>query len=160
MLRLQLLKKSLLILVFAAFSLSSAFAVPVGPVIGKITLVLGQVSGIDQDGDTFVIERGTDLYAGYTLDTAAGSFVRAELNDGTKMTFSENGSATLEEFSFNDASGGQFNASIAKGGFNYESGRLGSFGTSRVHSNISTPSGVIGVRGTLFDVDITAGRDC
>ncbi|MFP6793050.1 MAG: hypothetical protein VB996_07265 [Pseudomonadales bacterium] len=117
---------------------------PTGPIIGKVTLVLGQVSGQDQDGDTVVVERCTDLYAGYTLDTAARSFLRAELNDGTKMTVSQNGSATLDEFSFNDVSGGQFNATVAQGGFNYEGGRLGRFGTSRVHSSIYTPSGVIG----------------
>ena len=77
-----------------------------GTIIGKVTLVLGQLSGQDQDGDRVVVERCTDLYAGYTLDTAARSFLRAELNDGTKMTVSQNASATLDEFSFNDVSGG------------------------------------------------------
>jgi hypothetical protein len=102
----QFSKIILFTMVLATFSISGVFAVPNGPVIGQVTLVLGQVSGRDQDGDTFVVERGADLYAGYTLDTAARSFIRAELNDGTKMTVSQNGSATLDEFSFNDVSGG------------------------------------------------------
>jgi len=39
-------------MVLATFSISGAFAVPNGPVIGKVSLVLGQVPGRDQDGDT------------------------------------------------------------------------------------------------------------
>ena len=140
----QLKNLALFTFILVIFSAPAVFAVPTGPIIGKVTLVLGQVSGQDQDGDTVVVERCTDLYAGYALDTAARSFLRAELNDGTKMTVSQNGSATLGEFSFNDVSGGQFNATVAQGGFNYEGGRLGRFGTSRVHSSIYTPSGVIG----------------
>ena len=140
----QLKNLALFTFILVIFSAPAVFAVPTGPIIGKVTLVLGQVSGQDQDGDTVVVERCTDLYAGYTLDTAARAFLRAELNDGTKMTVSQNGSATLDEFSFNDVSGGQFNATVAQGGFNYEGGRLGRFGTSRVHSSIYTPSGVIG----------------
>ena len=31
----------------------AALAVPVGPVIGEVALILGTVTGIDQDGDTF-----------------------------------------------------------------------------------------------------------
>ena len=38
-------------MVLATFSISGAFAVPNGPVIGKVSLVLGQVPGRDQDGD-------------------------------------------------------------------------------------------------------------
>ena len=39
-------------MVLATFSISGAFAVPNGPVIGKVSLVLGQVPGRDQVGDT------------------------------------------------------------------------------------------------------------
>lgn len=80
-----------------------SFAAPQGPVIGKVTLLLGSVSGVDQDGDTFDVSRGSDLYAGYTLDTSARSFVRAEMIDGTRLTLSQNSSATLESFSYNEA---------------------------------------------------------
>ena len=149
----QLKNLALVTFILVIFSAPAVFAVPTGPIIGKVTLVLGQVSGQDQDGDTVVVERCTDLYAGYTLDTAARSFLGAELNDGTKMTVSQNGSATLDEFSFNDVGGGQFNATVAQGGFSYESGRLGRFGTSRVHSSISTLSGVIGGSRGYVDPD-------
>ena len=126
-------------------------AAPEGPVIGKVTLMLGTVTGVDQDGDAFEVKRGTELHAGYTLETAARSFVRAEMNDGTRMTLSQNGSATLDEFSFNQAANsGGFKTTIRRGGFKYKSGRLANLPT-RVHSRIATPSGVIGVRGTEIE---------
>ena len=68
----QLKNLALFTFILVIFSAPAVFAVPTGPIIGKVTLVLGQVSGQDQDGDTVVVERCTDLYAGYTLDTAAG----------------------------------------------------------------------------------------
>ena len=147
----QLLKIILFTMVLATFGISGAFAVPNGPVIGKVSLVLGKVTGTDQDGDNFEVKRGADLHAGYTLETAVRSFIRAELNDGTRMTVSQNGSATLDEFSFDESGGtGGFNTTVRRGGFQYVSGKLGSFGGARVHSKISTPSGVIGVRGTTI----------
>ncbi|MFT7222203.1 MAG: hypothetical protein ACI8Z1_003827, partial [Candidatus Azotimanducaceae bacterium] len=119
-------------------------AVPQGPVIGKVALMLGTVTVVDQDGDSIEVKRGSDLHAGFSLQTGPRSFVRAELNDGTKLTISQNSEATLDEFSFEPDKGtGTFNTTIKKGGFNYESGQLGKiFGRSRAHSRISTPNGV------------------
>lgn len=142
----------LLTLMFLAFAASAA---PSGPVIGKITLVLGTVVGVDQDGDTFEVVRGGDLYAGYSLETQRRSLVRAELNDGTKLTLSQNSSATLDSFSFNEtARTGGFNATVQRGGFKYASGELGKFFAGRQHSAISTPNGIIGVRGTVIEATI------
>lgn len=146
---------------FVALLLLSAvsMAVPQGPVIGKVTLILGSVTSVDQDGDVVELTRGSDLHAGFTLETAARSFVRAEMNDGTRFTLAQNTSATLDSFSFNETSGaGGFNATVREGGFNYTSGRLGSFGAGRQHSMISTPSGVIGVRGTVIEAVLEGGK--
>ena len=63
----QLKNLALFTFILVIFSAPAVFAVPTGPIIGKVTLVLGQVSGQDQHGDTVVVERCT-----YTLDTAAG----------------------------------------------------------------------------------------
>ncbi|MBO6564672.1 MAG: FecR domain-containing protein [Pseudomonadales bacterium] len=134
----------------------SVLAVPTGPVIGKVTLVLGSVQGVDQDGDQFEVVRGADLYAGYTLNTGRRSMVRAEMNDGTSLTLSQNGEATLDNFSFDATrSTGGFNATVRRGGFKYASGQLGKFSVSRQHSTISTPAGVIGVRGTVIEATIS-----
>lgn len=147
-----------LCLLLIGFSVS-LMAAPQGPVIGKVTLLLGSVTIVDQDGDTFEAARGTQLHAGYTLDTSTRSFVRAEMNDGTQLTLTADSSATLEEFQFNEAARtGGFNATVQRGGFKYSSGRLGAFALGKQHSVISTPSGVIGVRGTVIEAVLEGGQ--
>lgn len=152
------LRQFAFLLLFLLLSTVS-LAAPQGPAIGKVTLLLGTVTGVDQDGDTFEVVRGMDLHAGYSLDTGARSFVRAVMNDGTRLTLSQNSSATLDEFNFNEASRtGGFNATVRKGGFKYASGRLGEFSLGRQHSRISTPAGVIGVRGTEIEAVLDGGK--
>lgn len=141
----------LLLMVFAVH----ASAVPTGPVIGNVSLVLGTVQGVDQDGDVFEVSRGADLYAGYTLTTGSRGMVRATMNDGTTLTLGRDSDATLDSFEFDSTSGaGGFDATVRRGGFEYESGDLGKFALNRQHSSISTPAGVIGVRGTKIEATI------
>jgi hypothetical protein len=138
---------------------STALAVPQGPAIGNITLALGTVTGVDQDGDSFEIARGANVYAGYTLETGRRSFVRVLMKDGTRMTLSQNGSASLDRFSFNESTNrGGFDMTVARGGFKYSSGKLGKFSSRRKHSTISTPGAVIGVRGTEFDIVLNGNQ--
>ena len=86
------------------------------------------------------------------METGARSIVRADLSDGTKMTLRQESSASLAEYSFDPADNtGGFNTTVSKGGFNYSSGLLGSTSKSKSHSRITTPSGVIGVRGTVIE---------
>lgn len=63
-----------------------ALAAPQGPVVGRVAVAVGKVTGTDQDGDTFEVKRGGELYAGYTLETGSPAFVKFEMNDGTSIT--------------------------------------------------------------------------
>ena len=150
----------LFLLIAIVFFAGPAIAAPQGDPIGKVTLVLGTVSGVDQDGDAFEVKRGMSVFAGYTFETERRSMIRAEMNDGTRLTLSQNSSATLESFSYDPLRGtGGFNASVQRGGFKYRSGELGKFSLARQHSSISTPAGVIGIRGTVIEAVITeSGR--
>lgn len=77
------------------------------------------------------------------------------MNDGTSLTLGRDSDATLDSFEFDATSGtGGFDATVRRGGFEYESGELGSFAMNRQHSSISTPAGVIGVRGTKIEAVI------
>ncbi|MBO6557024.1 MAG: FecR domain-containing protein [Pseudomonadales bacterium] len=73
------------------------------------------------------------------------------MNDGTTLTLGRDSDATLDNFEFDATSGaGGFDATVRRGGFEYVSGDLGKFALNRQHSSISTPAGVIGVRGTII----------
>lgn len=68
---------------FLLFVICSLNAAPVGPPVGKMVLVLGTVTGLDQDGDAFEVRRGADVHAGYTFFTSSRSMVRVQMTDGT-----------------------------------------------------------------------------
>ena len=51
----QLKNLALFTFILVIFSAPAVFAVPTGPINGKVPLVLGEVSGQDQDGDTVVV---------------------------------------------------------------------------------------------------------
>ncbi len=126
-----------------------AFAVPQGPVVGKIALVLGTVTAVDQDGDPFEVVRGGDLYAGITFTTGPRAFIRADMLDGTRMTLGRNGTMTIEGFRYDPAVAiGEFRANVRLGGFRYVSGEIGKISSRLRHTTISTPTATIGIRGS------------
>ncbi len=58
--------------------------------------------------------------------TAPGSFVKAELLDGTRFQLGQSAEAAFDDFEFDEAQGaGQFEASVRVGGFYYRSGKIG-----------------------------------
>lgn len=132
-----------------------ALAVPAGPVVGKITAVLGDVSGVDQDGDAIAAVTGGDVHAGFIFTTGDRSYVRVEMSDGTTFSLGEDGSASIEQFEFDPgARTGRFVASVAQGGVEYISGQIGTYSSTREHSTITTPHAVLGIRGSRLVISV------
>ncbi len=143
---------ALSMLIFASY----AYALPSGPVVGQTTVLLGDVSAVDQDGDAFSLSRGGDVYAGITLTTGDRSFVKVIMEDGTKLSLGEDGEATISEFTYDPAARiGSFAASVARGASVYASGEIGTFSTTREHSTITTPHAVVGIRGSIVQILVT-----
>lgn len=148
----------LLLLIAALLVAPGALAAPDGPVIGKVVAMFGDVTGTDADGNTFAVEPGAELYKGYGFETGSRAFVRAEMTDGTRFMLGRNGSATLDEFEYDPAAQrGRFDTTIRRGGFQYKSGGIGKLaGANRSdHTRISTPTAVIGIRGSEAEGIIT-----
>lgn len=139
-------------------SASNLYAVPAGPVIGSVSVLFGDVSAVDQDGDVFELTGGGNVYAGITFTTVGRSLVRLIMNDGTVFSLGSDGTATVDAFSYDpDAQTGEFLATIEQGTSFYESGAIGSFSATRQHTTISTPDAVIGVRGSEIAIVVRSG---
>ena len=139
-----------------ALQFSAVLSAPSPEPIGTAKLVLGNVTATDPSGRTVTIKRGSPLYKGYSIVTGSRSFIRAEMLDGTRFTLGKNASASLTEFEFNEsARTGKFAATVLRGGFEYESGKIGAFSRRR-HSTIRTPSAVIGIRGSKLKGNVDA----
>lgn len=135
-----------------------AVSATAGEVVGRVTLSLGDVTAtrVDENGDQVVVQlkRGDALYTGDEINTGGRAFIKARMNDGTRFHLGKNSRATLDDYAYDEsAKVGNFEATVFRGGFHYSSGNIGKmFGTSKNHSTISTPTAIIGVRGSKLDL--------
>ena len=122
--------------------------------IGRITLLVGQVTVRRLDGSEAQLARGDPLFKGDVVITAPGSFVKAELLDGSRFQLGQSAEAAFDDFEFDEAQGtGEFKASVRIGGFYYKSGKIGELDATQatVHTTIRTPTSIVGVRGSELE---------
>jgi hypothetical protein len=126
----------------------------------KFTLIASVVA-ISADGIQTKLKTGSAVYSGYTIETGSRSFARAVMIDGTNFTLGKDASASLDEFEYNVAAKiGKFAATVKRGGFEYESGKIGLINKRRNHSTISTSTAIVSIRGskTKGEVDAKTGK--
>lgn len=126
--------------------------------IGTVTLLLGEVTVKRRAADGSIEEvrlsRGDTLYEGDEITTGDRAFVKARMLDGTRFHLGKNANATLTDFEYSEsARQGNFEAFVQRGGFHYKSGKIGKMfeGLGKNHATISTPSALIGIRGSELD---------
>ena len=122
--------------------------------IGSVKLVVGTVTVRHADGSQETVIKGAILYQGDVLVTGAGSFIKAEMRDGTKFQLGQNGEAALDQYEFDEAADvGRFEATVRVGGFYYKSGKIGELpsASAQAHTQLNTPTSIIGVRGSELE---------
>ena len=122
--------------------------------IGSVKLVVGTVTVRHADGSQEAVKKGAVLYQGDVLVTGVGSFVKAEMRDGTKFQLGQNGEAALDQYEFDEAADvGRFEATVRVGGFYYKSGKIGELpsASAQAHTQLNTPTSIIGVRGSELE---------
>ena len=122
--------------------------------IGSVKLVVGTVTVRHADGSQEAVKKGAVLYQGDVLVTGPGSFVKAEMRDGTKFQLGQNGEAALDQYEFDEAADvGRFEATVRVGGFYYKSGKIGELpsASAQAHTQLNTPTSIIGVRGSELE---------
>ena len=130
--------------------------------VGQVNIALGRVfvKRVDAGGEIEEVElaRGDKVYQGDELETGANSFVKLTMLDGTSFTLGKDANAILTNYLFDEsARSGTFEAFVNRGGFNYKSGKIaGLYGLDVDHSKISTPTAIIGIRGSELDGNVDA----
>jgi hypothetical protein len=126
--------------------------------IGVVRFASGNVvrKNADTGEEGEPLQKGDPVFKGDEIIITGGGYVVATLDDGSRISQGPNSRATLDNFSFNEnEQTGEFKAKVAFGGFNFKSGKIGTFaGASRDHTEISTPSAVISIRGSEVDVNV------
>lgn len=117
---------------------------------GYVKTVTGQASVVS-GGKTIAAQPGTPLSEGDVIQTGADGSMGVTLRDNTVMSFGPSTTFTLQEYLFAPAKGQlKLGGRIAHGTLHYVSGTIAKLKPEAVQ--VSTPTGIIGVRGTRFVV--------
>lgn len=125
--------------------------------IGTVKEVSGQATVTRTDGTTVTITAGTVIYQGDVIETAANGAVNIVFVDESSFSISNSARLAIDEYVFDPQShGGESNFSMLRGVFIYTSGMIGREDPDDVQ--ISTPTGSIGIRGTVIAGNVDTGE--
>lgn len=138
-------------LAFFALLLGTLAATAQAPRIGDAVRVLNDVTGT-LGANTVDVTRGDTVFRDQRITTKDKASAQFQFLDETYLAMSENASLVLDKFVYaGKAETGEVTINIAKGAFRFITGKQKSDSY-----RINLPSGVIGVRGTMFDLFVAA----
>ncbi|MGB0719120.1 MAG: FecR domain-containing protein [Bdellovibrionales bacterium] len=125
--------------------------------IGAVQEISGEATITRADGTSEPMTLGTHVYQGDVVETNTGGAVNLVFSDESSFAVSEDTRLAIDEYVFDPATqGGTQNFSVLKGVFVYTSGFIGREDPDDV--SIDTPSGSIGIRGTIIAGDVNDGE--
>jgi len=138
-------KLALPLLMFAAGSAQAAD-------IGQIKVSKGAVT-IDRAGNALPGNLGVHVQQGDVVKTGADGSVGITMSDNSLLSAGPNSVLALDQYAFDTTTNqGRFDTSLKKGTLAVVSGRLAK--QSPGSMTVSTPSAILGVRGTEFVVSV------
>ena len=125
--------------------------------IGAVQEISGEATVTRQNGSIETIGIGTPIYQGDIIDTDESGAVNIIFVDDTSFAVSEDARLSIDEYVFDPSTqSGTSNFSVLKGVFVFTSGLIGRDDPDDVM--IDTPSGSIGIRGTIIAGDVDSGE--
>jgi hypothetical protein len=119
-----------------------------GEPVGYVKTVTG-LAFVVTKGIPLAANIGTPVMQGSVLKTGAHSSLGVTFKDSTMLSFGPETELKLDEYTYQPAEGKlKFGSSLVRGTLNYISGVIAKLKPDGV--SITTPSGMIGVRGTQF----------
>lgn len=119
-----------------------------GPPIGSVKTVTGDAS-ITTDSQKSSAQVGSPVFQGSILQTGKNGSMGVTFKDETVMSFGADTVFTVDEYLYAPTQGKlKLSSKITKGSLNYVSGVIAKMQPDAV--SVTTPTGVIGVRGTQF----------
>ena len=125
--------------------------------IGSIQEISGDATVTRTDGTIEPLTLGSPIYQGDIVETAADGAVNISFADESSFAISEDARLAIDEFVYDPVTEeGSQDFSVLKGIFVFTSGLVGRDDPDDV--NIDTPSGSIGIRGTIIAGDVDNGE--
>lgn len=121
---------------------------PLALEIGRIKTLQGQAT-VQTDTQTVNAAVGTPVYARSVVQTDKGSSLGLSFRDGTLVSLGSQTRFSVDEYRYDpNTAQYRFGATLLKGALSYLSGLIAKSRPEGV--SVTTPTGVIGVRGTHF----------
>jgi hypothetical protein len=122
------------------------------PAIGYVKTVTGEAT-VSTGKDRVVARAGTPVYTGSRLKTGHQSSLGVTFKDDTVMSFGPDTELAVDDYLYAPGQGQlKLAASMVRGSLNYVSGVIAKLQPNAV--SVTTPTGIIGVRGTQFVVKV------
>jgi hypothetical protein len=136
---------------------ASALAAPVpDDAAGMIKTAKGSVT-IERAGRKTAGAPGAAIMASDRISTGADGSAGITLRDETRMALGPNTTLAMEQFAFDSTTHeGKVDASVRRGTLAVVSGKIAKQSPTAV--KFSTPTSVLGVRGTEFVIDVEGGE--
>lgn len=139
-------------IVFIVYLLLAGHAMASELPIGYVKSVTGDAS-VTSGAKKLKAEVGSPIHQGSVLQTGKKSSMGVTFKDETVMSFGADTVFTVDEYLYSPVQGKlKFSSNLTKGSLNYVSGVIEKLKPDAV--TVSTPSGVIGVRGTQFLIKV------
>ena len=120
--------------------------------IGQVKTAKGDVSVLHQ-GQTLPLKVGDHVFQNDTVTTAKGSSVGITFTDNSMMSLGSNSKLALKQYRFDATTHvGVFDSVLSQGTLAAKSGQIVKQTPEAMH--ISTPTALLGVRGTEFVVRV------
>lgn len=124
---------------------------------GMIKVSKGPVSVL-RGGAALIGKAGVRLLQDDKVHTGADGAVGITLKDGTLLSAGPHSAISLDKFSFDTRThAGRISVGVKKGTLSVATGKIAKQAPESV--DFHTPSSILGVRGTVFVIDVTGGKD-
>lgn len=126
---------------------------PSGGVVGSVATVTPAANVARGGGSTAGLNKGDDVRKGDRLSTNASGALGVTFDDETTFSLSGNASITVDEFVYRKGARGNAVVTVARGTVGFVAEQVAKTGEMR----ITTPTAIVGVRGTTGVVEVAAG---
>lgn len=141
-----------------AMVMASAAVASAAESIGKAAIIENTVTGtLDGAASAAPLQRGDNLFANQKIETASDGKAQLLFSDQSALSISPNSTVILDKFVYDPAPNvGTVVLNTVAGAFRFVGGTADK--TAGSSYEVKTPVGTIGIRGTLFDWQITGDQ--
>lgn len=130
--------------------------------VARVTHLNGPLFSTTENGAKRILAPSSEINSGDTLITAGNTYARIKFADEGEVTLKPNTQFKVEEFRYDvrkpEKSSAFFN--LIKGGLRAISGFIGRSAHNRDRYRMTAASATIGIRGTIYGVNLCQGGSC